>query len=241
MSKLLLIFPLFLLNFLNLFAQTNNLIEHHTEFTIQFGSQKFHDFSELNNDFSKKGIGNIKDNSFYYGASFRKHFSNSFILGISFNTNFLFNKYNIGDSSHSKFNQIGGSVDLGYELLNTNQYSLYPMLSLGINANAINIKKYLQNEISWDDLYNSKQIASNEIRRTDLILKLAFVFNYIIDPGLESYNIPIGIEIGGSYNLVTLDDNYLYTMSGTGIKVNNFPDLYRSSFYISFVVGLRVK
>ncbi len=117
MSKLTLAFLLLFLTLLNPFAQTNNLDDQHTEFIIQFGSQKFHDFSELNNDFSKKGIGNIEDNSFYYGASFRKHFSNSFILGVSFNTNLLFNEYNIGDSSHSKFNQIGGSVDLGYHLL----------------------------------------------------------------------------------------------------------------------------
>jgi|GEM_PF-6398077 len=241
MSKLTLAFLLLFLTLLNPFAQTNNLNEHHTEFTIQFGSQKFHDFSELNNDFSEKGIGNIEDNSFYHGASFRKHFSNSLILGISFNTNLLFNKYNTGDSSSSKFNHIGGSVDLGYNLLNTSRYSLYPMISLGINASAIDIKKYLQDEIDWDELYNSDGMISNEIRRTDLFLKLALVFNYIINPGFEGYNIPIGIEIGGSYNLVTIDDSYLYTLSGAGIKVNNFPDLYQSSFYISFVVGLRVK
>ena len=239
MSKLLLIFSLSLLTFLNLFAQTNTDDEGSTEFTIQFGRQNFYNFSELNNDFSKKGIGNIENNSFYYGASFRKHFNNSFILGISFNTNLLFNEYSIGDSSHSKFNQIGGSVDLGYELLNTNQYSFYPMISLGINANAINIKKYLQDEISWDELYNSDGLISSEIKRTDLFVKFSIVFDYIIDAGMMDYNIPLGIEIGMSNNVLNIDKNSLYTMSGADVRVNNFPDLYDTSFFISLVLGFR--
>lgn len=241
MSKLTLAFLLLFLTLLNPFAQTNNLNEHHTEFTIQFGSQKFHDFSELNNDFSEKGIGNIEDNSFYHGASFRKHFSNSLILGISFNTNLLFNKYNTGDSSSSKFNHIGGSVDLGYNLLNTSRYSLYPMISLGINASAIDIKKYLQDEIDWDELYNSDGMISNEIRRTDLFIKFSLVFDYVIDAGMDDYNIPIGIEIGMSNNLLNIDENSLYTLSGLDTRVNNFPDLYNRSLFISFVLGLRSK
>lgn len=90
-------------------------------------------------------------------------------------------------------------------------------------------------------MYNSKQIVSNEISRTDLFIKLSVVFNYIIDAGINDYDIPIGVEIGLTNNLLNIDENSLYTMSGTGIKVNNFPDLYNRSFFISFVLGLRSK
>lgn len=237
-----LIFFLFLqFILLNLFSQTKDFEESHSEFSIHVGSQSFYNFSELNKDFSKKGIAKIDENYLFYGASYRKHFSNSLILGISFNTNLLFNKYNTGDSSSSKFNHIGGSVDLGYNLLNTNRYSLYPMISLGINASAIDIKKYLHDEIDWDKLYNSDGIIINEIRRTDLFIKFSLVFDYVIDAGMDDYNIPIGIEIGMSNNLLNIDENSLYTLSGLDIRVNNFPDLYNRSFYIPLVLGLRSK
>lgn len=192
-------------------------------------------FNNLNKILEENYVGKIKENSiktnmFVYVYNDKSNF----VWGIDGSVD-LSPHINKGDSLSSSLQEIIATLDIGYQIINSSKFKVYPLLGIGMSRFQLGINKSEISNINWDDLVNHEYTSFN-VDRKYLIMKSSIrtELSFIKLKKGKSYLL-IGMEAGYHYTLLK-GKNKLYN---TDISLDKIPDYNTDGFFVKVSLGFR--
>jgi len=210
--------------------------DQYSGISLSFSRLALNNTASLNHALDKEQAGQLPAERFEYGLSLMTQRHGKVISSYDISLERGLTRWANGSGFAARLNLFHFFYSLSYALNEGEQFSVYPLLGIGVQSASLELKNRGLQSASFDDFLNG-QARDVTISALNAAFKAAFRTEFVIarhkTQGVVT-KIPVGLEVAYIQPFYVLSANSL-----DNVKVSGLPNLHGAGFRLSFSIGLR--